>query len=126
MMQYCELNTVERYGEIFECVKRNGVINGNIFVYRMSRFIHQVFDARTGLGLGSVVTQKPIELDELEIKLAFGFIELTRIKPNKKDIQLKKYIDYRLEYIKINKFIQFSKDELDEFIIKKLERGEKA
>jgi hypothetical protein len=57
MMQYCKLNTVERYGEIFEYIKREGVINGNIFVYRMSPFIHQVFDARTGLSLGSVVTK---------------------------------------------------------------------
>nr|DAG42165.1 MAG TPA: hypothetical protein [Caudoviricetes sp.] len=123
-MEYCKLNTVERLGEIFECVKRDGVINGNIFVYRMSPFIHLVFDVRTGLSLGSVVTQVPIELDELEIKLAFGFIELTRTKPSKKDIQLKKYIDYRLEYIKENKFIQFSKDELGKFIEKTIRKGE--
>jgi hypothetical protein len=73
----------------------------------------------------AVLSQKtPIELDELEIKLAFGFIELTRTKPNKKDIQLKNYIDYRLEYMKKNKFIRFSKDELDKFIDKTIRKGE--
>lgn len=119
MIQYCNLNTVERYGEIFECVKRYGIAYNKLFIYRMSPFIHQVYDMRTGLSLGSVVTTKSIELDELEGKLCFGFLELTCQKPKKKDLQLKKYIDCRLETIKVNKFIQFSKVELDEFIRKK-------
>nr|DAV31795.1 MAG TPA: hypothetical protein [Caudoviricetes sp.] len=84
MIQYCNLNIVERYGEIFECVKRCGIVYNKLFIYRMSPFIHQVYDIRTGLSLGSVVTTEPLELDELEGKLCFGFLVLTRTKPNKK------------------------------------------
>lgn len=124
MIQYCNLNVVERYGEIFECVKRYGIAYHKLFIYRMSPFIHQVYDMRTGSSLGSVVTTEPIELDELEGKLCFGFLELTRTKAKKKDLLLKKYIDYRLNTINVNKFIQFSKDELDKFIEKTIRKGE--
>ena len=122
MIQYCKLNVVERYGEVFECVKRYGIAYNKLFIYRMSPFIHQVYDMRTGLSFGSVVTTKPIELDELEVKLCFGFLELTRTKAKKKDLLLKKYIDYRLNTINVNKFIEFSRVELDEFI-RKIKKG---
>lgn len=112
--------------KFFECVKRYGIAYNKLFIYRMSPFIHQVYDMRTGSSLGSVVTTEPIELDELEGKLCFGFLELTRTKAKKKDLLLKKkkYIDYRLNTINVNKFIQFSKDELDKFIEKIIRKGE--
>ena len=122
MIQYCSLNIVERHCEIFECVKRYGIVYNKLFIYRMLPFIHQVYDMRTGSSLGSVVTTEPIEIDELEGKLCFGFLELTHTKAKKKDLLLKKKkkkkIDYRLNTINANKFIQFSKDELDKFIEK--------
>lgn len=54
----------------------------------------------------------------------FWFLELTRTKAKKKDLLLKKYIDYRLNTINANKFIQFYKDELDKFIEKTIRKGE--
>lgn len=55
----------------------------------------------------------------------FWFLELTRTKAKKKRFIIKKkYIDYRLNTINVNKFIQFSKDELDKFIEKTIRKGE--
>ena len=54
--------------------------------------------------------------------MCFGFLELTRTKAKKKDLLLKKYIDYRLNTINVNKFIEFSRVELDEFI-RKIKKG---
>lgn len=116
-MNYCTLNIVVVRNRNIECIKKRGFCYGNIFVYRVSNYIHSVYDKRTGQALGSVVTTYPIDLDELECKLVVGFLSLTRDIVPLRDFLLKKFVDMKMQDVSEKTLVFFSVEEFEQFLL---------